>query len=322
MKRWTIALAAVGVVAALSSPLLLTAVPPVPAAATVGAPTCTGLAVSGSITADTAGQVVDGAAVSGGIRVTAPNVIIRNSCITTSGGDYYGIYVADGGSATITDTTITGPYMGAGLAGNNWSASRIDVSNVSDDATNMGNNTTLTDSYLHDFHPCSGCHSDGVQVFQLAGNVQIARNRIDVGTGNSAIILTVDVQQVPAVAGPVLISNNQFSGGTYTLHVVPDFHAQITGNVWLKSAWQWGPIYPDPAPATFTGNTLSDGTALCWPGTTCSPVTSTTTTTTTAGTTTTQPTTTTSSKPAGPSVLDCPAVTGPTVGQRITCTYK
>lgn len=58
---------------------------PDPDAGNVGVPSGTSLTSSGSITASTPGQVIDGKDVTGGITVSANNVTIQNTRITASG---------------------------------------------------------------------------------------------------------------------------------------------------------------------------------------------------------------------------------------------
>jgi hypothetical protein len=78
---------------------------PDPAAGNVGVPAGTTLTASGSLTITTAGTVIDGRNITGGVTVSANNVTIRNSRITVNGAGC-GPTNSCGNSAI----SVTGPY--------------------------------------------------------------------------------------------------------------------------------------------------------------------------------------------------------------------
>ncbi len=92
---------------------------------------------------------------------------------------------------------------------------------MTDDGVKLGNNVSLTDSWLHDFTPAADAHSDGVQMQSGLTNVRISGNDIDLSTApeaNAAIFLAPDLG--PSSDGPITIENNRLDGGNYTLYCV------------------------------------------------------------------------------------------------------
>ena len=82
-----------------------------PGTADTGA-NCSALTPSGSVTANTPGQRIEGLNITGTLLVNAPKVTIKNVCVTTDGGGRLGswaVYLANGATeTTITEATIRG----------------------------------------------------------------------------------------------------------------------------------------------------------------------------------------------------------------------
>ncbi|WP_020662865.1 hypothetical protein [Amycolatopsis benzoatilytica] len=268
MRRLATA-ACAGAVALAAAGCAATATPagPPPAAPTVGAPS-ESLRPSGSLTADQPGQVLDGLDVRGSVTVSAPNVVIERSRFTGTGADYFAITTIGAGSVTIRNVSIRGDYLSAAIAFHNWTAERVDISGMTHDGVKLGNNVRLTDSWIHDFAPAPGAHADGAQSDHLAGSILVAGNVIDPGKAEeitSAIILSSSPDPTPAVAGPVVIRDNELGGGANTLYHNPDYpDVEITGNTFRRD-YRYQPIYPGPRPKVFSGNHFPDGTAVPWP---------------------------------------------------------
>jgi hypothetical protein len=253
-----------------------TAAPPALSAGngSFGVPAGTALRSSGSMTVDKAGTVLDGVDVRGGITVTAPNVVIRNSRVTGNGSAPWGISTVGGGSFTVEDTTLTGNFTDAALGGDNYTANRVDINHVSNDGGKIGQNVTIANSYVHDFAPEPGAHADGFQIVTDVGNVHITGNRIDVGGGNgsnSALFLCPDLGPEKHGVGPVVVSGNVLGGGGYTLYVVGGNggavldDVTVTNNQFVRDA-AFGAVYPDATPITSSGNVFSgSSTAVAIP---------------------------------------------------------
>jgi hypothetical protein len=232
----------------------------------VGVPAGTRLTASGAITVSTDRTVLTGLDVQGSVLVRARDVVIRR-CRFTGSGQYYAVQLAEGASVLIEDSTIRGDYASAGISAGAWQGVRLDIHGVSHDGAKLGPGASLTDSWVHDFRPEPGAHADGLQSDRTAGDITVTHNVIDIGSAaaatNSAIILTPGTDG--SAPGPVRIADNVLGGGGYTLYYDPAYSdTTVTDNTFRADA-RYGPLYPGPEPAVFTGNTRVGGGALTWP---------------------------------------------------------
>ncbi len=233
-----------------------------PGADSTGVPKGTALTTSGALRVTTPGATLSGLDVTGGIVVDAPGVTIANSLIHGEGD--YGILVRSG-SLTLTDSTIRG--FDNGLAGDGWTARRVEITGQHDDGVKLGSNVLLADSWIHTFDPSPGAHSDGAQLQSGEVNVTVTHNSIDPTSasgesGNSALFIAPDLG--PSSPGPVTITNNLLGGGNYTLYCVDGNNGQytianitITGNTFTGKP-NYGPTRID-VPVTFSNN-VHEGT--------------------------------------------------------------
>lgn len=214
-------------------------------------------------TITTPGTVIDGRSITGQLTVAASNVVIRNSRVT--GTDVFGIYVRSG-SATITNTTVTGGFEN-GVAGDNYVANGVEVTKLASDGFKIGDNVTITNSWCHGMTPGPGAHADCGQVQAGVSNTVVRHNWFDIGTaGNSALFLAPDLG--PSTNGPLTIDDNVLGGGNFTLFCVDGnngeyfiAHITIDGNYFLRGS-QYGPVDVN-VPVTASGNTWWDtGAAL------------------------------------------------------------
>lgn len=263
------------------SPTLLSA-----GATNTGVPVGTPLTVNqGDITVSKDGTVIDALDVHGAIYVKANNVTIKrsfvrggpvsskNNVLIASWWGYKGLRVED--------STLRADYPSYyldGLSGANFTATRLDVSNVVDSVKLIGGNVTLTDSWLHGnthFEPDPNqsdnkSHDDGVQLTG-GGNAVITHNVIE-GAYNSAIMIgqvtgvvsnvkingnrlsdgacQVNVTQAGTGGGPISglsISNNQFNPGRYgttcPMRLPSTSPISVTGNVWDGKVKPAVPLY-------------------------------------------------------------------------------
>ncbi|WP_158605547.1 hypothetical protein [Amycolatopsis panacis] len=238
-----------------------------------GVPAGTALKSVQNLTADQSGQVLDALDVRGTITVTAPGVTIKRSKFTGTGQDW-AVRTTGNGSVRIEDATFTGDYQDAAISYHNWSATRIDISGMSNDGAKVGNHVSITDSWIHDFTPAGGAHADGLQVVEDVGDVVMKNNKIDIGklTGvNAAIFLSPDIGPQNPSAGPIVVDGNTLGGGGYTFYSVNGRDGatlqdvSVTNNKFLKNAI-FGPVYPSEFVAkTVSGNTYADGSTLKMP---------------------------------------------------------
>ena len=203
-----------------------------PSASNTGVPAGIALKSSGSIRATTPNQVINGLDISGDVSIEASGVVIKNSRIHGSGT--YGVYVRSG-SVTITDSEIYGPENA--IAGNNWTATRVDIYGTYGDGVKFGSNVLLQNSWIHDLKPASGAHADGGQMQSGVTNLVVRGNVIDlskVSNSNSALFLAPDLG--PSSNGPVTIDGNWLDGGNYIVFCVDGNNGQyIVKNITIKN---------------------------------------------------------------------------------------
>jgi hypothetical protein len=232
-----------------------------PGPSNTGVPPGVSLTPATGLTVTTPNQVLDGLDIRGAVKIDAPGVQIRNSRIT--GSDYYGILV-ESGSVTVTDTEISG-FENA-IAGDGWTAVRVNIHSVTGDGVKLGSDVTLQSSWIHDLTPGPGAHADGAQMQDGVTNLVVAGNTIEVSDAdNSAIFLSPDLG--PSTEGPVTVTGNWLDGGGFTLFCVEGsggayvvHNIAITGNRFGFSA-AYGPVRI-AVPVTFTGNVDTSGAPI------------------------------------------------------------
>ena len=212
---------------------------------TMGTPAGVRLEAMSGETVRTAGTVLDAKDISGQITIAAANVTISRSRI--HGTDSFGILVQSG-SVTVTDTTLTG--FDYGIAGDNYTATRVEVTALQGDGFVLGSNTTIDSSWCHDLTPGTGAHADCAQLQSGENNVTVRNSWLDPGKGgavqpNSALFLAPDLG--PSSNGPLTIANNVLGGGNFTMQCVDGNNGEyfiktinITGNRFLRDS-QYGP---------------------------------------------------------------------------------
>lgn len=232
-----------------------------PGPSNTGVPAGTVLTPAAGMTVTTPNQVLSGLDIHGEVVIQAPGVQIRSSRIT--GDDYYGVLVKSG-SVTITDTEISG-FENA-IAGDGWSAARVNIHSVTGDGVKLGSSVTLRDSWIHDLTPAPGAHADGAQMQDGVTNLVVEHNTIEPGdAANSAIFLAPDLG--PSTDGPVTITGNWLDYGGYALFCLDGSDGRylvhnitITGNRFgANSAYGEFRI---TVPVTFAGNVDAAGQPL------------------------------------------------------------
>jgi hypothetical protein len=240
----------------------------------VGVPSGLVLRQSDSITVDRAGTKIDGVHVRGMITVSAPDVVIRRSLLTGDGSTPWAIRTTGEGTVRIEDVTISGDYTDAGISYHNWSAKRVEIVGMTNDGAKLGNNASISDSWIHGFTPSEGAHADGLQVAEDVGNIVVERNRIDVGTAvgaNAAVFLSPDIGPENPTAGAITVRHNELGGGAYTFYSVDGRDGaklqdvDLVDNTFLHEAG-YGPVYPTQfVVRSVSGNAYSDGAAVPLP---------------------------------------------------------
>jgi hypothetical protein len=209
---------------------------------------------TGPATITANGTVIDAKDIPIGLTIRASNVVITRSRIHSGSG----MAVQVDGSLSISDSTITD--SGNGLGGDNFTATRVDLTRLTDDGVKLGNNVHVDQSWCHDLTPSAGAHADCGQMQAGVVNMSVTNSWFD-GGSNSALFLAPDLG--PSTNGPVLISNNVLGAGNYTLFCVDGDNGTyfvknitITNNQFLRTS-QYGPARLN-VPVTATGNTWYD----------------------------------------------------------------
>jgi hypothetical protein len=240
-----------------------------PDATNTGVPAGTVLvAYSGPWTVTTAGTMISGKDIGQQLTIAAPSVVIKNSKLHGSGS--YAIYVRSG-SVTVEDAEIFGTYSGSAIGFDDWTGLRLNIHSMAYDATKLGSNVRLQDSYLHDFASAPGAHADGGQMQDAAqGNVFITHNTFVMNTrsgtnATSCLIFKPDFGSGPA--GTIVVQNNLFSGGSpgdgdrsawifidYTVNGHALANIQFLNNRLVRNSYQFGIMNTNGPPLVDRGN--------------------------------------------------------------------
>lgn len=207
-----------------------TASPSKPGSGNTGLPAGTGLTVhQGDLTVSTAGAVISGMDIRGFVRVTAPNVTIKNSIVrgapTTA---VVGLLMLTGAKADgflIQDVTLAPTTRSAYVDGikvnKTGTIRRVNISNTVDGISIYGGKVRVEASYIHDLaHFTSGdpnqgggaSHDDAIQVLAGVGH-QIVNNTL-LGGYNAAVMITQDA----GTTKDLTINNNWIDGGGCSLN--------------------------------------------------------------------------------------------------------
>jgi hypothetical protein len=226
--------------------------------------------VNGAVTLSTPGQVYENKLVDGSIRVTAPNVTIRNVRLLTN--DDYGIQ-AFGWNTGVQNLRVEnveidmqGNDDGKAIAFDNYTAVRVWFHNGLDCA-HAGNNVVIVDSFcdLPRLAPGSSAHADG---FQSDGgrNLTFRHNTIrNPNAQTSAILMSTNTDAIDRV----VIDHNLMSGGGYTVYCGTDEGGVATNTTYTNNlisreffpnGGRWGPATSCDRVATRSGNGWDDGT--------------------------------------------------------------
>jgi hypothetical protein len=202
------------------------------------------------------GTVIDAKDIRGALRVNAKDVVITRSRVQDSPSTSFGISV--NGSLQISDSTLTGTDNG--IYGDNYTATRVEVTGLGSDGFKLGDNTHIDRAWCHDMSPSPEAHADCVQMQNGVVNSSITNSWLD-GGRNSAIFLAPDLG--PSSNGPIIIDNNVLGGGNYSLYCVDGNNGQyfvrsiaITNNRFFHDA-RYGPADVN-VPVTAANNVWID----------------------------------------------------------------
>jgi hypothetical protein len=228
-----------------------------------GVPDGTVLTESGPLRITEPNTVIDGLDITGGVSVEAANVTIKNSKIHRNfQGD--GVSVRNG-NVTILDSELFGNANAIGYS--SWAGYRLDIHGDRGDGVKMGTDTILQDSWIHDLFPSQTAHADAIQVQDGSTNIVIRHNTIDlsnsvgINSANAAVFIAPDFG--PNTEGPILVEDNYFDGGGYTVYCVDGNNGEfVISNITFRNntfgrTAEYGPVYVN-VPVTWTNNTYAD----------------------------------------------------------------
>ena len=218
------------------------------------------------MTITTAGAVIDGLDISGGVDVKANNVTIQRSRITA--GTWYPVRVYAGVTGfRLVDSEVSGinnatVYCTVAVTGADMTLTRVDLHDCAD-GFHPGSNSTIQDSYIHNLWlgtNSSGVqvvatHNDGIQIMS-GSNVVILHNWIETGHNqNSAVFVKSDFGAIDNVS----IVGNFLDGGCYTVFGADTTTAKVT-NIWVtNNTFGLSELYGQQYTSRMTGPVVSSG---------------------------------------------------------------
>lgn len=215
---------------------------------------------NGELRLDKPGTVITGRDINCNVYVTASNVTIRKSRISSSAD--WAVRTDDSTTGfRIEDTEIAGkPGCKAALTFAHWTAYRLNIHGCGD-GVRAEEQTLLQDSWIHDFWDgyqngvqVDTPHHDGVQGTGGSG-VTIRHNRIDNPNNQTSCILIGGEFGSPS---NILIENNYLNGGNFTIYLDPKgSNRRIVDNTFTRN-YVYGTSRLDGQYA-WTGNRYTDG---------------------------------------------------------------
>jgi len=207
----------------------------------------------------TDGTVVQNVQYTGRVTIQANNVTLKNVKVTAD--MYYGVLIYGKGIKLEDVTVIGNPTAMAGVAVSNngeFTATRLDVSKV-EDGVRLGNNSSLTDSFIHDLSGDASSHYDAVSTDINLTNISIVHNTILNQMSQPSAVYVGDA----SYSATGTISNNLIAGGGYVIYagspsklVIED--NQFSTRFFPKSGY-WGPVAYLGSSSTWSNNKWADG---------------------------------------------------------------
>jgi hypothetical protein len=188
-----------------------------PERGSVGVPAGLRLCPGAARTITSAGAVLDGWEIRGGVVVDAPEVVVRRSRVVGDGTQPFGIVTTGRGSVRIEDVTLTGDFPEAAIGGDRWSGERLDITGVTGDGARLGESSRLRNSTVHDFATPPDREASALVVLGSGRDVLVEDNEVDVGPGRGSAVLLDPDRTAGRGEGPIVIRGNVLGGGRYTL---------------------------------------------------------------------------------------------------------
>ena len=224
---------------------------------------------TGSCDLHTAGQVIENKVFDCGLDVYVSGVTIRNSVIR--GNEYHGVdsRAATGAPLVLEDVTFQPasgcwPYATA-VGAQNLRATRVEITGFGDAFGASGNNVVFRDSYAKLCAPIgTEAHSDGFQGYLATAATSDRPNVLDhntfdqrchdwtwvdgwhyEGAGNQAdqaCEVTANVFWSDDSGDGLVVTDNLFRGGGFTIRVHTGAGHTVRGNVVERDSYSYGPV--------------------------------------------------------------------------------
>jgi len=199
-----------------------------PDATNTGYPGGTQLAVvNGNLTVTTDGTTIDGKDIKGFLIIRASNVTVRNSLIEggVATGNGAAIDIQSGTNILLDHITVQLAHPSVyldGIWGDNFTGQYMNVSGGVD-GMKVGDNTTISNSYIHDLSyfssdPNQGggpTHNDTIQILSGSNILIQSNNLVATDQDNSAIQVTQDYGAVSNLS----LQGNWADGGGCTFNI-------------------------------------------------------------------------------------------------------
>lgn len=225
------------------------------------------------ITQDNA--VVDSMDVRGFLKIKANNVTVKNTVVRGLNNKDYNMHLVQntygGKNLKIIDSTIASmypsPYVN-GIVGMDFTLKRVDMYNVVDQVSIIGDNVTIEDSWLHgNLHYVNDpnwngnpSHDDNIQI-SIGKNLRFTNNVLE-STKSAAVMLTQDRGQV----SNAVFTKNWLNGGSCTVNISEKRFGVPQGLVFKDNIFgvdtrinHCAIIKPPTTTVTISGNTFVDG---------------------------------------------------------------
>ncbi len=135
----------------------------------------------------------------------------------------------------VEDSTLTGDFPQAALAGDRWSGERVAIGGVTHDGAHLGGQARLRNSDAVDFATAPGARAHGVVLQDADARLEDSLAELGDGPGRESAVL---VAPGPAAApdSATVVRGNVLGGGRYTVHDEDRTDVLITGNRFRRAA--------------------------------------------------------------------------------------
>lgn len=206
-------------------------------ASNTGVPSGVALTPSGSLNVTTAGAVIQNLDITGNLTITANNVTVRNTRVTS--GDFWVVNVK-GSGAKFDHVTVRGQGLsgGEGTSGVVGSGT-FDAVNVSQVENGFvpGTGSIIRNSYVHDLNASGSPHYDGIQIDGGVTNIRVTGSTIHNQNGQTAAVMVDNFYG--AVSG-IVVDGNRLLGGGYTVYADGAFNTSALGVTYSNNRFQKG----------------------------------------------------------------------------------